>query len=302
MSFKVRVVGDTVHPQVRSARITTFEIYDPRFVLAEWNTHGLLAKSAQSSRAVPVKTRIQSVIDDPYVPAVFGRNRKGMQSVEPLDAVNHAAAEKIWISAAADMIRHAGELAEIEVHKQFANRLLEPFAHCYHIVTGTEWDNFFRLRYSDAAQPEFREVAGLMLEQFKLSHPRVGHSHLPYIQDTMYVNPKEFGVYEGELHLISGARCARVSYQNHDGTEFDADKDKELCERLIAEGHMSPFDHPAYTDSLTTTTEYKAKWAQPRLHGRFWGWIAYRGMIEAAKGMPPTRRDSFKVLDLQDFV
>jgi thymidylate synthase ThyX len=302
MSFKVRIVGDTVHPQVRTARITTFEIYDPRYILAEWNTHGLLAKSAQSSRAVPVQKRIEALFEDAYVPKAFGKNKPGMQADENLDEVANEAALKIWHAAMTDAIVHARALADIGVHKQFANRIIEPYSHCYHIVTATEWDNFFRLRNSKMAQPEFAEVAAMMHEALSKATPRVGHTHLPYLEEKMIADPKAYKLYDGELHLISAARCARVSYQNHDGTEFDAEKDKELAHRLSSEGHMSPFDHPAYTDSVIATPDFKAMWAQPKLHGRYWGWLPVRLTIELANGMPPTRRDSFKVLELEDFV
>ena len=40
-------------------RMTTFEIQFPRFILAELNTHGMLKKNTQSSRAVPVKTMLE---------------------------------------------------------------------------------------------------------------------------------------------------------------------------------------------------------------------------------------------------
>jgi thymidylate synthase ThyX len=302
LSFRVRIVGDTVHPQVRTSRITTFEIYDPRIILAEWNTHGLLAKSAQSSRAVPVKTRIKAVESDPYIPEYFGKNIPGMHDDGPLSTEESAEALKIWNDAIADALRHAGRLAEVGLHKQFANRVIETYAHCYHVVTATEWDNFFRLRNHEYAQPEFKQVAEAMHAALKVAVPRVSIRHLPYIEDALFNDPKAHGVYDGELHLISGARCARVSYTSHDGQDFSAEKDKELCQMLIREGHMSPFDHPSMADSLVSNTKFEASWAQPRAHGRFWGWIPVRTTIEAAYGRPPTRRDSFKVLELEDFV
>lgn len=45
------------------------------------------------------------------------------------------------------------------------------------------------------------------------------------------------------LTLISAARCARVSYLNHDGSKPDILKDLALAKRLIDSGHMTPFEH-----------------------------------------------------------
>lgn len=45
------------------ATITTLELWYPRLILAEVNTHGLLAKSTQSSRAVPTASRIADLLD-----------------------------------------------------------------------------------------------------------------------------------------------------------------------------------------------------------------------------------------------
>ena len=48
------------------------------------------------------------------------------------------------------------------MHKQVANRLLEPFMWHTVIVTATEWDNFWNLRCHPDAQPEIRLVAEAM--------------------------------------------------------------------------------------------------------------------------------------------
>ena len=62
-----------------------------------------------------------------------------------------------------EAIRNRAQPAEwLNVHKQVANRLLEPFMWHTVIVTATEWDNFFNLRCHPDAQPEIRLVAESM--------------------------------------------------------------------------------------------------------------------------------------------
>lgn len=43
---------------------------------------------------------------------------------------------------------------------------------------------------------------------------------------------------------ISTARCVRLSYMTFDG-EIDYEKDIQLHDKLLANGHMSPFEHCA---------------------------------------------------------
>lgn len=48
-----------------------------------------------------------------------------------------------------------------------------------------------------------------------------------------------------KIILVNVARCARVSYLTHDG-QHDPERDVQLAERLMKDGHWSPFEHVAY--------------------------------------------------------
>jgi hypothetical protein len=58
-----------------------------------------------------------------------------------------------------------------------------------------------------------------------------------------------------------------VSYLTHDGKR-DTAKDIELCERLLADRHLSPFEHVA------TPSE------DADFHANFRGWVQMRASIE----------------------
>lgn len=293
MSYRVKIVGDTVSPTVKTARITSFEIYAPRFLLAEINTHRILAKSAQSSRAVPVEKRIEGVIADPFVP-YFGKNNKGMQSLDVLEEAKRLKAENIWMGHVADSVIAARVLKDTEVHKQWANRVLEPYAHFYGVITGTEWDNFWKLRTSESAQPEFQTLAKMMLQAYNESVPECAGIHLPYVTEIERDGPIP------DLMGISSARCARVSYKNHDGTDFDLKKDLALCHDLTEQGHLSPFDHPAYADGVYHSEDTnKYKFLRPADHRQFWGWIPRRVEIERLKGWD-LARNSYDPIPMGD--
>lgn len=272
MTVKCSVIASTVHPNVKAARITTFQVYAPRFLLAELNTHRLLSRSAESSRAIPIETRIKQVAADPYYPE-FTENKPGMQADRLLDEEAALMAQAAWTKSCAQAILSARTLQHCKAHKQHANRLLEPFAHFNGVVTATEWDNFWSLRISPMAQPEFRELATLMKEAYDAFEPSVGLYHLPYCGDDLAEYPV------AKRLPISAARCARVSYKPHDADRADPEKDLELAYRLVGDRHMSPFDHQASVDELGFSGN-RYHWENPEDHRQYYGWIPARVHIE----------------------
>ena len=192
---------------------------------------------------MPINTIIDQVLIDPAMPVAWGRNQSGMQAGLEIDDPESAIRE--WLRARDSAVEHARALAKLGLHKQIVNRVLEPFSHISVIITATEWTNFFDLRCHPAADPTMRAVAEAIAaamqssEPTKLSH---GEWHLPYItgEERAMVADMEF------LAMISAARCARVSYLNHDGTAPNIQRDIKLAELLRDESHMSPFEHQAY--------------------------------------------------------
>lgn len=283
------IVKDTAHPAVSEARITTIQYRAPRFLLAEINTHGLLVKSAASSRAIPVNRRITEVDHFPFTPSSFGKNQKGMQSTTQIAYHAGVQALAIWDEAASDAVKAARALAELEVHKQTANRVLEPYAYVNGVITATEWENFFALRLHKAAQPEFQVLATKIKEALDNSTPVARMEHLPYLLD----EEKEKLPPRAKAWHVSGARCARVSYLSlTTGLNSSLFEDADLAARLLEEKHMSPFQHLALPDHVIRDG-LDIRWAKPEEHERFWGWISMRGEIEKSMKFPKPRRSSF---------
>jgi len=256
--YSAEVVADS---HAFGTRITSVVVTFPRIVLAEQNTHRVFSRNTASSRAIPVKTRCDSIEQNPFVPAAFGKNQKGMQSSELLDADSNAQAEAIWREALADALKHARRLAEIGVHKQYANRLTEPFSWVTQIVTATDWDNYFNLRCHKDAQPEIKIAAELMREALAKSTPEemgVGDWHLPLL------TPEEKALKEAPQ--ISVARCAAVSYEKH-GVRKTVEEELARHDVMRVSGHMSPFEHQAYvsnTESGYACGNFRAPWIQYR--------------------------------------
>lgn len=271
MAYNCRVLADSASP--RGVRLTTLEITLPRNILAEFNTHRKFSRNSASSRAIPMMKMIERAMNDPFIPIYWGKNQPGMSASEELSPEDQAKAIAIWLAARDDAVKHAKALDALGVHKQEGNRLLEPFQWQTVLVTATDWDNFFALRMHKAASPSIRRAAELMFEAREASTPKFvdyGEWHLPLIQ------PDEFdGKFEHteEACMVAVGRCARVSYLTHDGKR-DLAADVELCEKLIASGHMSPLEHIA--------TPSFFKYAPPsryREASNFCGWKQFRKFI-----------------------
>lgn len=237
------ILCDSIAPNGK--RLISIVATFPRIVLAEQNTHRVFSRNTASSRAIPVETRCSTIEANPFVPEAFGKNQRGMRADELLDPEANAEAEAIWREALADALRHARRLANIGVHKQYANRLTEPFAWVSQIVTATEWDNYMNLRTHKDAQPEIMIVAQLMREAIAKSKPTKlldGEWHLPFIGEDD-IN----AVYGLDLLLakISVARCAAVSYEKH-GVRKTVEEEIARHDMLQQSGHMSPFEHQAF--------------------------------------------------------
>ncbi len=266
MAYAAKVVLDSISQA--GNRLMTLEVTFPRMVLAEFNTHRVLSRNSASSRAIPVEKQLMRLEDNPFIPIYWGKNQAGMQASVELSLGDQQKATAIWLQARDDATKHARDLLDLGVHKQIANRLLEPFMWHTVIVTATEWDNFFALRDHTDAQPEIHKIAEMMREVIWESSPTLierGQWHLPYIQEDELewarANPKE-------AIMVSSGRCARVSYLTHDG-QRDFSKDIELYERLVQGGHMSPTEHPA-------TPHFRVNSQEGRWSGNFFGWKQHR--------------------------
>jgi thymidylate synthase ThyX len=260
-------------------RLTTLQVCFPRFILAEVNSLRVFSRNYRSSRAVPVDKLISEVRLDPFIPSQFTKNKPGMQGGAALSGEELVRARKTWELAASTAADFAVALARAGVHKQYANRGLEPYLYVHGVVSATDWDNFFALRCHPDAQPEFQELACAMRDAIQASKPTWRDAswggagdhhrnwHLPYVTDDERAALP--------LHLLkqaSAARCAWVSYKAHDPTTdvTDLAKVTRTYERLILADpiHASPLEHQA-TPGYGSRSNYR-------------GWDQHRHQVEAA--------------------
>lgn len=283
-----KIIADSISPH--GVRLTTMEIQLPRIVLAEFNTHTIFSRNSASSRAIPIEKMLRKAIDDPYIPEQWDRNGAGMQGHGLIEGDEAEECADAWLAARDAAVNHTQRLLALGVHKQTTNRLLEPFLWHTVIVTATEWSNFFNLRCHSAAHPAIRNTAEAMRAAMQDSIPRpleFGQWHVPYV-GSQEDDADELS--NAEKIKLAVARCARVSYLTHDG-QRDIMADFDLHDRLLAAGHMSPFQHvgrPMEPNDIVQQwagvggiTRIDAHHVNVREHfsGNFRGWVQYRKTI-----------------------
>lgn len=258
-----KIIADSVWA---GKRLITLQLRYPRFIHSEVMTHRVFSRSASSSRAVPIQKTIDQVMQEPAHPIHFGLNQAGMVAEKEADEAIQDCAMKLWLKARDEAVKVAAQLAQLGIHKQVVNRILEPFQLIDVVVTATDWDNFFKLRLASDAQPEIQELAKQMKKAIDESTPEQTFLHIPYVTPEERVQiTQEYGDKATQvLQRISAARCARVSYKNHDQSDPVIEKDLELADRLWNAQHLSVYEHPARIQMVNAR------------YANFTGWQSYR--------------------------
>jgi hypothetical protein len=287
MSIAVKVVADSLAPC--GERLISLQCEYPRIIHAEVMTHKDFSRNAASSRAIPIDKMIQRVLHNPAMPVHWGKNQKGMQAEQELDAEGKSAAHAWWLETMRLAVEQARKGQALGLHKQVVNRVYEPFQHMVTLISSTRWNHFFHLRYHKDADPTFQALAQAMYDAIQESTPvqlAAGDWHLPYIRaedwndafkqaddETYFSDYAGFKERTREiLRQVSTGRCARTSYLTQEGVR-DLVEDISLHDRLKGAadtgqpGHWSPFEHPARAEAMPTPS------------GNFVGFTQYRKLF-----------------------
>lgn len=332
---------------ISGIKLATFELEYWRSIHCEVMTHRNAAKNASSSRARPNKYAIETAKLRPWGPEMFGANKPGMQSGEeinsrvlipghlseaylhfcheiglvPEDAYNidGIVLKEAWHFTAWLAGTMAQHFSDAGVHKQWTNRITEPYNSIKVVFTASQYANIWALRDHPDAQPEFRTLSRGMREvydntEFKILRP--GEWHMPYIRQEDREVARDFleearrsgipilnpSYPDGQMELhhlllcMSAARCARTSYFGFDGS-IDISKDLQLYDQLATSKpvHSSPFEHQATPlpvlklQTLTATSPLEELFDEaptiynffgaPEAWGCLKGWMTFRQTI-----------------------
>jgi thymidylate synthase ThyX len=304
MTITAQVIADSISES--GQRITTFEIETPRLIWSEFMTHRLFSRNASSSRAIPFKTTLKQIMEEAARPFHWGKNQPGMQAFEELDAlIEGYTPDEWWDLAAKSAAKFAEAMSDAGYHKQVYNRIMEPFLHIKAVVTATEFDNFFKLRVHEMADPTIHMLAVTMLEAFKASEPRLllpGEWHVPYYQDGYWTPASDGKDVHGhtlsEALMISSSCCAQVSYRKLDDTlekaaavfdKLNVNQDNdEPCHASPLEHQATPMVLPEWTLELYRKQGETFEWESGVTHmdrknnfwsGNFRHWVQHRQLV-----------------------
>lgn len=250
--ISARIVAKSVSAY-SGQEIITWEADFPKCILAELNTHKIMVSNCQSSRAVPVKKVIEQIRTNPVTPIHWGKNKAGMVAEEEIstsvliqsvyiDCINSDIPEDFavdlatyprdsaWQHTAREIAGIMKQWEEAGYHKQIVNRIGEAFTFVRGVITATEIDNFFHLRYHKDADPFMQELAKCMWEAYEQAEAEVLHEgewHTPYVEHFrasdgdafLEYHHERLGIPIAQALKISAAACGQVSYRKLDTTE-----------------------------------------------------------------------------------
>lgn len=240
--------------------VITFSLEYGLLIHAEVLRHREQSHSVKSNRAIPMRIIRKEVLENPYVPMYFGKNKPGMVAGEPCGSW----AAAIWRGFRYPACAVHWVIDKLGGHKEWGNRLLFPWQWVRETVTATSFDNFYNLRIHPDAQKDIKALADAMYEAHQGSSPEginYGEWHCPYVETKR--TPSGVLIYLVEGHEVdseiaikcSAARVARSSYNNHDKTGCTLSSDLKLYKQLIESKptHASPVE-AQLTPILPATT------------------------------------------------
>lgn len=269
----VKLIADSLNVATGD-RLTSFLLSYPRMIHAEVMTHRVFSRNAASSRAIPMHKFRCDVKSNPVLPGHWGANQKGMQAEAQLKGGQLARAKKLWTEAMQSALHIHETFEQIGLHKQVANRILEPWFHIQLLVSATDFGNYFALRCHKAANPDIQDLADAMLYAYMTHKPESkypGMWHLVFAEQEL---PSQAST--AEKLKICTARAARIAYKNFDGI-IDFQSDIDLHDKLVQAGHWSPFEHCA----MAMEPHAEDLWS-----GNFRGWKQYRKTFEGENRHP----------------
>jgi len=272
------------HSIYNNQELISIELKLPKFLDAEFEKHRMLSSNSSSDRAIPVNKMIEA---EYFIPDDIRLNEKGMQGSIKIDVDSKESFQKELIFLRTHICNKIKKWdIAYKIHKQTLNRYLLPFSYQTKIATANkdQWNYFLSLRLHSAADPAIYQLASEINNAIIESIPtelNLGQWHLPYIKQS------EFNENSNEdLCKMSSARCARTSYNNHNGKTPTKEEDFKLFGFLINEDlpHATPTEHQATPMSESITIDnygishidkYDNLWS-----GNFHSFIQFRKILE----------------------
>lgn len=301
--MKVEFIQGSIAPC--KTKITTLVLEYPRAIHAQLLTHRVFSKNSSSSRAVPIKSAIDQIDQNP-AQYIWTENQSGMSGEVITDPVKlnkiNEAMTNLWNLTKRTVLYLGSKESEggLNVHKQNAARFLEPFQNIRIVLTSTEWENWDWLRIDSAAQPEIAQLAKLMheaRESGEYMELTEGDWHVPFIVRKINPDNGELTYHHPETDVeltiqeakeLSMSICAQTSFRKED---YSDKKTENVIGKLFTGNkvHASPSEHqatpiPNFTGSFYETSNWPDGVTHMDRNCNFWSanfkhWIQNRQLI-----------------------
>lgn len=261
--IQVDIVAHTRLPN--DAEFVSWRWRLPAFLDGEWRTHRQISKNASSFRAIPISRMIENVTDDPFIRWHWTLQEKGMQGHRRADDIAASYARSAWLEARDACVKSAMSLATLGLHKQDANRLLQPWVWMEWLNTARvkHLNHLYALRDEGMAEPHFKDFVVRLMEEVEDSKVESNDAHLPYVSSADRDNWSL-----ASCAYASAARCRRVSLFRLDGTgdsNFAADVASGEEMAMTSPLHATPFEHQVWTHN--GAADLAGNFAEPRPDG-----------------------------------
>lgn len=250
--MEVRVLLDSINPHT-GVRLTTLHCVYPQFIHQQVLTHRVFSRNSSSLRAISFE-RANNEFELVY--PTWTLEKKGMQGEVLVDDGKKDQATNILNQMHFDVSHWCNKLEKLGIHHQDINNYLRPFQNIHTVLSSTDWNNFFEQRLHETTKPDMQELAHRIKNELDNSTPLTRGLHIPLVEDLL-----ELDFLKSEACLISAARLARISYFKWFD---DPQKDLELAKKLLANKHLSPFEHIAFAQEDSNYYANFRSWKQLR--------------------------------------
>jgi hypothetical protein len=122
----VKILQKSINAETKDI-LTTFLLENyPKCLLAELNTHRAASRNSSSSRAIPCRLIRKQAIEKPYIPP-WTANQRGMVGRKLDSDLAARVATFAWLAGRQGALGISWALEKLGIHKQDANRILEPW-------------------------------------------------------------------------------------------------------------------------------------------------------------------------------
>lgn len=256
MDINAKIILHSEHKHTGDELIT-YELEFPRYILAEVNTHREFTKNSASSRAIPFRKMVRSIVDGSFIPLAFQKNHSGMQGSKyfGFDELFDIKEEVLipneeqvlykrvydgligksltihqWWEEIRDVfVIHAiafHELTDENITKQLCNRLLEPFL-AHKIVMTTSISglmNFFELRCPNYIISEEHATSKSMkrtIEQLLMSDDKSDVALANALDSMNYLELQSMNTGQADIHIMELAEKMYFEYMKSVPTKLE---------------------------------------------------------------------------------